>query len=258
MKTFTVSIIFIAIAVIFVVQTEAEEGLVLHLSFDKNTIQNDKAKDQSGKGNDGIINGKLDLVAGKYGDAMLFNGIDNFVEVPLTDSITFTKGSSFSIQAWVKTDDSPAQNDGIVGNYRQSTEALWMLSVSGDDAALRGKMGFSLRDKGKVHSAGVRSEKFLNDDTWHHLAGVRDQKAKKLRFYVDGELIGEVDDATEEINSGQSIWVGEHLNRFYKGAIDEVKVWNKPLTAAELDKSRQGLAVVSASAKLATCWGLIK
>ena len=30
-------------------------------------------------------------------------------------------------------------------------------------------------------------------------------------------------DATEDINSGQSLWVGEHLNRFYTGLIDDVK-----------------------------------
>ncbi|MDP8231476.1 MAG: LamG domain-containing protein, partial [Candidatus Zophobacter franzmannii] len=195
---------------------------------------------------------------GKYGDALLFDGIANFVEIPLTDSITFTTGSSFSVQAWVKTDDSPAQNDGIVGNYRQSTEALWMISVSGDDAALRGKMGFNLRDKGKVHSAGITSPDFLNDDNWHHLAGVRDQGAKKVRYYIDGELIDEVDDATEEINSGQSIWVGEHLQRYFKGAIDDVKIWNKPISAAEVDQSMRGLAFVSYSGKLATCWGSIK
>jgi hypothetical protein len=55
---------------------------------------------------------------------------------------------------------------------------------------------------------------------------------------VDGELIGEVDDTTEDINSRQSIWIGEHRDRFYKGLIDEVKIWNRPLTAEELEQSQ--------------------
>ena len=234
------------------------DGLVLHLSFDENTIQGDTVKDQSGEGNDGTINGGANTVAGKHGEALEFDGQDDFVEVPLEDSITFSTGDSLTVQVWVKTDDEPPQNDGIVGNYRPGTDALWIVSVSGDDAAARGKMGFSVRDKGRANSAGVRSANFLNDDEWHVLAAVRDQKAKNIRFYVDGELIGEADDKTQDINSGQSIWVGEHLNRFYKGLIDEVKVWNRPLTAEELKQSELQPSPVDASGKLTTIWGAIK
>lgn len=234
------------------------DGLVLHLSFDKNTIDGDTVQDLSEEGNDGTINGSAKTVAGKHGDALEFDGTDDFVEVPLADSITFSTGDSLTVQVWVKTDDQPPKNDGIVGNYRPSTDAVWLLSVSGDNAAARGKMGFSVRDKGRVSSAGITSPDFLNDGEWHVLAGVRDQKTKKLRFYVDGTLIDEVDDNTKDINSGQSIWIGEHLNRFYKGLIDEVKVWNRPLTAKELEQSGQQPASVNATGKLTTTWGTIK
>ena len=114
----------------------------LHLSFDKNMVQGDTAKDTSEEGNDGTINGGAKSVAGKYGEALEFDGADDFVEIPLEDSITFSTGDSITVQVWVKTDDEPPQNDGIVGNYRQGTDALWLLSVSGDDPASRGKMAF--------------------------------------------------------------------------------------------------------------------
>ena len=234
------------------------EGLVLHLSFDESAIQGDTVKDLSEEGNDGTINGDAKVVAGKHGEALEFDGKSAFVEVPLEDSIIFSTGDSLTVQVWVKTDDEPPQNDGIVGNYRPGTDAVWILSVSGDDPAARGKMGFSVRDKGRANSAGIRSPDFLNDDKWHVLAGVRDQKAKKIRFYVDGKLIDEVDDNTKDINSGQSIWVGEHLNRFYKGLIDEVKVWNRPLTAAELEQSGKQPSAVDATEKLTTLWGALK
>lgn len=233
-------------------------GLVLLLSFDNNTIQGDTVKDQSEEGNDGMINGNAKNAEGKFGDALEFDGTDDFVEVPLTESITFATGDSLTVQVWVKTDDQPAQNDGIVGNYRPATDAVWLLSVSGDNAAARGKMGFSVRDKGRVNSSGITSPDFLNDDKWHVLAGVRDQEDKKIRFYVDGELIEEKDDNTLDINSGQSIWIGEHLNRFYKGLIDEVKVWNRPLSEKELAISQQQPSSVDAIEKLTTIWGRVK
>ncbi len=256
--------LFITIAVISMfigipLQSDANptNGLVLHLSFDENTIQGDTVMDQSGNNNHGTINGDALTVTGKHGEALEFDGVDDFVEVPLVDSVTFSTGDSLTVQVWVKTDDEPPRNDGIVGNYRPSTNALWLLSISGDNAALRGQMGFSVRDQART-SAGVRSENFLNDGAWHVLAGVRDQDAKKLRFYVDNELIEEVDDNTQDINSGQSIWIGEHLNRFYKGLIDEVKIWNIALTAAEIDQSGQVPSSVDATEKLTTTWGNIK
>ena len=240
------------------VEAFPEDGLVLHLNFDQKMIQGKTAKDLSKKANHGIINGGATVVEGKFGEALEFDGKDDFVEVPLKPSITFSKGDSLTVQAWVKTDDKPPKNDGIVGNYRTSTDAVWLLSLSGDNAAERGKVRFRLRDEGRANSVDINSTDFLNDDEWHHLAFVRDQKAKKARFYVDGTLISEKDDKTQEINSGQSIWVGEYLKRYYKGLIDEVKIWNRALSAAELDQSRSGVVAIDAWSKLATSWGLIK
>ena len=76
---------------------------------------------------------------GKFGEALEFDGIDDIVEVPLKPSITFSKGDSLTVQAWVKTDDKPPKNDGTVGNYRTSTDAVWLLSLSGDNAAENGE-----------------------------------------------------------------------------------------------------------------------
>ena len=88
-------------------EANPEDGLVLHLSFDENTIIDDTVKDLSKEGNDGIIHGSAKTVAGKHGDALEFDGVDDYVEVPLVDSITFSTGDSLTVQAWIKTDDQP-------------------------------------------------------------------------------------------------------------------------------------------------------
>ena len=260
MKRFAFGLMAIVMVAVFTIGVEAfpTNGLVLHLSFDADTVDGDSISDLSVEGNDGIIFGGAELDVGKFGEAMVFDGVDDYVQVPFTDSITFTTGSSFTVQAWVKTEDSPTKNDGVIGTYRQSTAAFWNISVSGDDAAARGKMGFNLRDVGKVHSISVGSEDFLNDGEWHHLAGVRDQSQKKVFFYVDGVLVGEGDDETEDINSGQSVWIGDHLERYYNGLIDDVKLWNRALSTSELDQSRAGAAEVKPDSKLATVWGSVK
>ena len=78
-------------------------------------------------------------------------------------------------------------------------------------------------------------------------------------MYVDGELIGEAEDKTEDINSKQSVWIGEHLNRYFKGIINEVKVWNRPLATSEILQSMAGSTPVTIlSNKLTITWGSIK
>ena len=211
-----------------------EDGLVLYLSFDNNTIQGNTVQDLSGTGNNGTIYGGARTSTGKHGEALAFDGVDDFVEVPLTDSITFSIGDSFTVQAWIKTDDQPQLNDGIVSNYRHHTNKKWGLAIHGDFPALRGTVDFSVGEIGR--GVGIRSSDSLNNGEWHRLTGVRDQEARKTRFYVNGELIGEVDDGNRLIdpNSGQSIWIGEHLYRYYNGLIDEVRVWDRALTPEEI------------------------
>lgn len=252
-----VSILVVALVAVGA-QADLAENLVLYLSFNEETVQGDTARDLSPQGNDAIIHGNAELAEGKYSEAMSFDGVDDFVEVPISDTLTFTQGTTFTAQAWVKTSDSPTQNDGVIGTYRQSTAPFWNISVSGDNEADRGKIGFNLRDVGRAHSVSIGSPNPLNDGEWHYLAGVRDQDAKKVRFYVDGELINELDDTTEDINSGQSVWIGEHLQRYYMGLIDEVKIWNRALSAAEIGESMLASAPVEPSDKLATVWGTVK
>jgi len=110
-----------------------------------------------------------------------------------------------------------------------------MLLINGDGTA-----NFNARDVGSAHSTSTASPNRINDSTWHHLAGIRDQQAKKLRLYVDGELVAEENDDTENINSGQSIWIGDHLNRYYEGLIDDVRLYDEALTAEEIAQIMRG------------------
>ena len=214
------------------------DGLVLHMSFDQGTINNGVATDSSGQGNDGLITGDPQVVEGILGDALEFDGTDDVIEVPLQPSITFEQGDSFSVLAWIRTGATPSPQDGIVGNYRTSTAPFWMLianeAVKGTGATMY------VRDVDRAHSTVIDSPDPINTDTWLHLAGVRDQQAKKLRLYVNGELVAEADDETENINSGQSIWIGDHLNRYYDGLMDDVRIYDHALTEGEILGAMQG------------------
>jgi hypothetical protein len=213
------------------------DDLVLYLSFDQGTISNSIATDLSGHGNDGIISGDPKVVDGILGDALELkgDGSDDRVEVPLQPSITFGQGDSFSALAWIKTGVTTSQQDGIVGNYGTKAAQFWHLFANED-----GGVTFYVRDVGKAHSAVVASPDLISDGIWHHVAGIRDQHAKKVRLYIDGELVNELDDETEDINSGQSIWIGDTLSRYFDGLMDDVRIYNKALDQAAILRAMKG------------------
>jgi len=218
------------------------DGLVLHMRFDQGTINNGVATDLSGQGNNGLVTGDPQVVEGILGDALEFDGTDDVIEVPLQPSITFEQGDSFSVLAWIKTNATPSPQDGIVGNYRTSTAPFWMLIAN--EAGKGTGATMYVRDVGRAHSTVIDSPDPINTDTWLHLAGVRDQQEKKLRLYVNGELVGEKDDETENINSGQSIWIGDHLNRYYDGLMDDVRIYNHVLGESEILAAMEGAGTV--------------
>ena len=196
--------------------------------------QGTTAVDWSGHGNHGILEGDPQWADGYELGALELDGRDDVVEVPLQPSITFEQGDSFSVLAWINTKASPSPQDGIVGNYRTSTAPFWLLIANEDGGAT-----MFIRDVDRAHSTIIASPGRINDGNWHHLAGVRDQQAGWLRLYIDGQLVIEDVDQTENINSGQSIWIGDHLNRYYDGLIDEVRIYDKALTAEEIAQVMQ-------------------
>jgi hypothetical protein len=129
----------------------------------------------------------------------------------------------------VKTTDAPSANTGIVGNYRNNTVPFWKLGLEGNTE----KFHFELRDT-DGNNKTISAPKPLNDGLWHHLVGVRDAEQGKIRFYVDGALAGEGEAPPGDVNSGQSLAFGEHLNRYFQGCLDEVTLYGRALSTEDV------------------------
>ena len=107
------------------------KGLVLYLPFDEG--KGDIVKDISGNGNDGTIYGAR-WVDGKFGKALSFDGIDDYVE--LKDRNLHMGGNDFTIAAWVKPASFPIAHGSICGSpyygmafEMSSTGALALVKV---------------------------------------------------------------------------------------------------------------------------------
>jgi hypothetical protein len=80
------------------VQAQSDDGLVAEWHFDEG--EGSVLKDSSGNGNDGVIYGAI-WVDGKYGGALSFDGVDDYVEVPDAPQLS-GGGKDLTIEAWIK------------------------------------------------------------------------------------------------------------------------------------------------------------
>jgi hypothetical protein len=195
-------------------------GLFLHYPFDKD--EGSRVADASGKGHDGRVRGSRWTAEGKVGGAFAFGGSD-YVEMGYQPA-----GSEITLAAWIK----PANTGvGFFLGTHYSESSLWMLTVEGPYGPPKqcARIGYNTGTEGEA----LFGTSNVQDGQWHHVAATIDAKGAKL--YVDGVL--------ENQNSVPGNWKGANaaIGRsltgspgFYSGLVDEVMIFHRPLTAAEI------------------------
>ena len=216
------------------------------------------AADSSNYGNDGEIHGAT-WVDGKFGKALEFDGVDNWVEVPHSDTVGFEAGTSFTITLHFK---GAAVGGSLAGkNYEDTSQALpWYLLWNGGGDS---KITFFLRD-GASTSFRAGSTSDIADDTWHFIAGRADTETGKATLWVDGVQESEIDFNTDDGygTSEGPFHIGRHYDRYTTGIIDEVILFNVALDEADMESIMndgiQSVTAVEPVNKLTTTWGRIK
>jgi hypothetical protein len=209
------------------------DGLVLHLSFDT-PPQDGSVRDASGAGNHGRITGARWVAAGKQGGACQFSitNLTDCIVIPASDTLDVGR---FTVAAWIKTRDSDGFWNLILDkDWRKGFNFF----VGGDwqeNKTWRGRLGLNVCGKCTC------SDDSVADDQWHHVAGTFDGKTQKL--YVDGveqrdkndQHTGPIPKNNWDLCVGNSVvdyGTGEFLA--FDGLIDDVRVYNRALSAEEI------------------------
>lgn len=175
----------------------------------------------------GIILGIHILSAG---NALQFNGIDEYVQLSELLSIG---SSSNTVEMWVKVPEVGSGNleEGervgiMLGNYDSPQDAGWEIHSDGQ---------IRIWWNGNPE---IRGAKDLRDNTWHHVAFVRDKVNDKILGYVDGELEFEENDCGTDLTFTTKHRIGAD-NRtsgmpYFHGEIDELRIWNTARTQSQI------------------------
>jgi hypothetical protein len=202
--------------------TAVPAGLVLALGFDETT--GTAVTDGSGQGNHGTISGATRTTAGRYGAALSFDGINDWVTVADAASLDLT--NQLTVEAWVFP---TALNSWETVVLKEAPGEL-VYALYGDNDARR--PGAWVRVGGVSTSAVGPAALPLN--AWTHLAMTYD--GAQVRLFVNGALVRSVARTGSMSNSTGPLRIGGNAvwTEFFNGTIDEVRIYNRALTASEI------------------------
>lgn len=264
----TVGLIFVAMAL---PAHALDDSLLLYLTFDN--ITDKVARDTTGKTKGGkLFGGTKTVTSGVRSRALELNGTDGYVEIELSPEMIEAERNSFTAEFWMQTraQGIPEAGQwfiglGIFGGFgpKDHFQGHWTLFLLANDILQFNVVNASQHSNDGRD--GVLIEKpVVNDGAWRHVVAVRDEDSKQIRVYIDGDLAGEALDITRGLNSKpddpkarRKIWLGNHLEVFWSVKFDEVRFWNRALSADEISKNMTWFSV-RALDKLPLTWGEIK
>ncbi|MCP5003398.1 MAG: S8 family serine peptidase [Planctomycetes bacterium] len=193
------------------------------------------ATDDSGNGNDGIINGAI-FVPGEgisNSNAYQFDWENqDYIEVPYQESQTTT--DALTLEAWIY----PAAWDNIYAGYNRiiSKQPVYLLRGA------NGHAHFQILTENHSYQGVIDSEVMALNE-WHYLVGTFDGQLVKL--YVDGVLRGTTELPQEDyiVTNEAPIFIGESpvLNEGFTGIIDNVALYKRAKLQQEIEETYASL-----------------
>lgn len=179
------------------------------------------ATDSSGNGYNGALVDSPVWAAGQFGGGLTLDGVDDGVTTgaaPLLDQPT-----ALTIAAWIRHPAS-SQFRSIFDKRDGGSDGYDLFLSSTSRLFIR------------VNGSTLTGATAVDDDAWHHVVGVWD--GTSLALYVDGVLDASTSIPATALNTVAAPRLGHHFSdgafRF-AGTLDEVRVYDRALTASEVD-----------------------
>ena len=201
------------------------QGLVGWWTMDgKNLINN--VTDSSGLGNNGYMQGfgatSSAIVAGKLGQGLKFDGVDDYVTRSSLSVIS--KNNSFSVSLWFKWSSKSLTDHPTILQNTISSSDLFTIQMTSTAALTMGVYNGTAYSK--------VSTPFTDTKSWHHLVAVYD--GATITGYLDDVLMsGSVNPSTGVVTGSLNIGHADS-GRYFKGFLDDVRIYSRALSASEI------------------------
>ena len=195
--------------------------------------------DASSNGNNGQFSANPPTrVAGTYGNELQFNGSDNAVTIPASDSLNSIAGSfTVSLRFKYLGEGTPDKaiwtlvNKNGTGSGHNDIFHLFIYSATK-------RLGF--RSGNGATNYEINSGVAVNDGEYHQVDLVYDNAAKTYKLYVDGQQAGDTVQAPQNWTIAQNsypltmgYWTTGYAS-YFNGVIDELQIYDRALAGNEI------------------------
>ncbi len=223
-------------------QGYVKEGLVAMYTLDEADVEGEVVMDASDSGNNARLVGSLGFAEGPVGDALVFTAAaDNYVEIPALGMFDLASVECYAFES------AFAGIQGII--------STWMWTA--------GKVHYKFQgNQIQVDKNGGSKIVFAAEaNAWYHIIYTTDTAANEFKLYVDGELVAEGVAGAQPENMDERRIGSEHNGRYLNGMIDNVRIYNRVLSADEVMQNleaKANLTPVAPAGKLSTTWASLK
>ncbi|MFI0515032.1 exo-alpha-sialidase [Streptomyces sp. WSLK1-5] len=178
---------------------------------------------------------------GVIGGALGFDGADDAVRLPYREELPLG-ARDFTASLWFRYTAAPGEQPLLwMGGVGTTQPQVWL---RGEPAGGRVRGLITVREGATaVRTATVSADGAWNDGRWHHL--VLRRGGGRLTLFVNGTATG-VPDVPGSVsrNAPFGVHIGQRVDgrAHFTGAIDEVRVWGRALTDAEVTGAHAGSA----------------
>lgn len=207
-------------------------GLVLYMPFSEGSGAN-VTEDKSGYGNNGTQHG-TNLTgnstsgwtsSGKYGSGLQFDGVNDYVAAGNASSLNITDGT---IIGWIYSPSDLNANNVLASKVKTTSDAGWGLylrKLNTVPYSVALWLGGTIQIQGATDLRGG----------WHQLAATKN--GNDYVVYVDGNSVGTHTGSYTFTTTNILIFGAfdsSALTAFANGTIDEVRIYNRALSADEI------------------------
>jgi hypothetical protein len=185
-------------------------------------------------GNNGTLQGGATFASGLVGQAFSLNGVDSYIDIPHNDNLNPT--GPFSVDAWVNANPSQSYPQVLIidKSHGFTDSAGWAIQTNPDGTAC---FFYGLGGGCCTNFIGPCTQASILDGQWHHLAGV--WTGTVIQIYEDAVLQNTVNSTALPVNNNRDVhfgmaWGGGTPTRFFHGLVDEVEIFNRALSAGEI------------------------
>lgn len=198
--------------------------------------ENDAA-DSSGNNNNGELNGGVGFTAGRVGQALSFDGIDDRVVIP--DSSSTRPTNALTIDVWAK----PVQVNQYVQFVTKFDSTNSQKTYYFGTDVTGGKIQFAVYNSAGNVRRLITDSNILTANVLTHLTAVFDASTQTMKIYVNGAEVPasliESNTVSTFFNGSSPTFLGTRVEassyvEFFKGLLDEVQIYNRALSATEI------------------------